>query len=142
MRKNLTLLLTLLVTCIATYAADVNWSYKLIGDGTDSPSVEITALVPAGHHLYAANTKAGMPLSIIVEGTGVKAVGKPTPNRKPTSQYSDIFMDTEVFFNAGTVKFVQKLKPTAKDYTVKVDVKGQYCNDDNCFQTSSSCSRE
>jgi thiol:disulfide interchange protein len=131
MRKNLTLLLTLLVTCIATYAADVNWSY-------DSPSVEITALVPAGHHLYAANTKAGMPLSIIVEGTGVKAVGKPTPNRKPTSQYSDIFMDTEVFFNAGTVKFVQKLKPTAKDYTVKVDVKGQYCNDDNCFQTSSS----
>lgn len=138
MRKKLTLLLTLLVTCIATYAADVNWSYKLIGDGTDSPSVEITALVPAGHHLYAANTKAGMPLSIIVEGTGVKAVGKPTPNRKPTSQYSDIFMDTEVFFNAGTVKFVQKLKPTAKDYTVKVDVKGQYCNDDNCFQTSSS----
>lgn len=124
---------------VAFAAASVQWSCKLVGDGTASPSVEITAAVPAGYHLYAQDNPAGggSPLKIYVEGTGVKADGKPTANRVYTKAYNDIF-ETDEHFYTGTVKFVQRLKPTAREYSVRIEVDGQICSDSECVRTGGS----
>lgn len=124
---------------VAFAAASVQWSYKLVGDGTASPSVEITAAVPAGYHLYAQDNPAGggSPLKIYVEGTGVKADGKPSANRAYTKAYNDIF-ETDEHFYTGTVKFVQRLKPTAREYSVRIEVDGQICSDSECVRTGGS----
>ena len=124
---------------VAFAAASVQWSYKLVGDGSASPSVEITAAVPAGYHLYAQDNPAGggSPLKIYVEGTGVKADGKPTANRAYTKAYNDIF-ETDEHYYTGTVKFVQRLKPTAREYSVRIEVDGQICSDSECVRTGGS----
>lgn len=124
---------------VAFAAASVQWSYKLVGDGTASPSVEITAAVPAGYHLYAQDNPAGggSPLKIYVEGTGVKAAGKPTANRAYAKAYNDIF-ETDEHYYTGTVKFVQRLKPTAREYSVRIEVDGQICSDSECVRTGGS----
>lgn len=139
MRKTLLLLMMCVTSVVAFAAASVQWSYKLVGDGTASPSVEITAAVPAGYHLYAQDNPAGggSPLKIYVEGTGVKAYGKPTANRAYTKAYNDIF-ETDEHFYTGTVKFVQRLKPTAREYSVRIEVDGQICSDSECVRTGGS----
>ena len=139
MRKTLLLLLMCVTSVVAFAAASVQWSYKLVGDGTASPSVEITAAVPAGYHLYAQDNPAGggFPLKIYVEGTGVKADGKPTANRAYTKAYNDIF-ETDEHYYTGTVKFVQRLKPTAREYSVRIEVDGQICSDSECVRTGGS----
>ena len=139
MRKTLLLLMMCVTSVVAFAAASVQWSYKLVGDGTASPSVEITAAVPAGYHLYAQDNPAGggSPLKIYVEGTGVKADGKPSANRAYTKAYNDIF-ETDEHFYTGTVKFVQRLKPTAREYSVRIEVDGQICSDSECVRTGGS----
>lgn len=139
MRKTLLLLMMCVTSVVAFAAASVQWSCKLVGDGTASPSVEITAAVPAGYHLYAQDNPAGggSPLKIYVEGTGVKADGKPTANRVYTKAYNDIF-ETDEHFYTGTVKFVQRLKPTAREYSVRIEVDGQICSDSECVRTGGS----
>lgn len=139
MRKTLLLLMMCVTSVVAFAAASVQWSYKLVGDGTASPSVEITAAVPAGYHLYAQNNPAGggSPLKIYVEGTGVKAAGKPTANRAYAKAYNDIF-ETDEHYYTGTVKFVQRLKPTAREYSVRIEVDGQICSDSECVRTGGS----
>ena len=139
MRKTLLLLMMCVTSVVAFAAASVQWSYKLVGDGTASPSVEITAAVPAGYHLYAQDNPAGggFPLKIYVEGTGVKADGKPTANRAYTKAYNDIF-ETDEHYYTGTVKFVQRLKPTAREYSVRIEVDGQICSDSECVRTGGS----
>ncbi len=136
MRKTLLLLMMCVTSVVAFAAASVQWSYKLVGDGTASPSVEITAAVPAGYHLYAQDNPAGggSPLKIYVEGTGVKAAGKPTANRAYAKAYNDIF-ETDEHYYTGTVKFVQRLKPTAREYSVRIEVDGQICSDSECVRT-------
>lgn len=136
MRKTLLLLMMCVTSIVAFAAASVQWSYKLVGDGTASPSVEITAAVPAGYHLYAQDNPAGggSPLKIYVEGTGVKAAGKPTANRAYAKAYNDIF-ETDEHYYTGTVKFVQRLKPTAREYSVRIEVDGQICSDSECVRT-------
>ncbi len=139
MRKTLLLLMMCVTSVVAFAAASVQWSYKLVGDGTASPSVEITAAVPAGYHLYAQDNPAGggSPLKIYVEGTGVKAAGKPTANRAYAKAYNDIF-ETDEHYYTGTVKFVQRLKPTAREYSVRIEVDGQICSDSECVRTGGS----
>lgn len=136
MRKTLLLLMMCVTSIVAFATASVQWSYKLVGDGTASPSVEITAAVPAGYHLYAQDNPAGggSPLKIYVEGTGVKAAGKPTANRAYAKAYNDIF-ETDEHYYTGTVKFVQRLKPTAREYSVRIEVDGQICSDSECVRT-------
>ena len=41
-------------------AADaVKWSFKLVGDNTKNPALEITATVAPGYHMYAVENPAG-----------------------------------------------------------------------------------
>ena len=138
MKRTLSLLFSLLLLVgTALGAADVRWSYQIIGDNTPNPSLEITASIPAGYHLFSLDTPdgGGMPLSISFATEGCEVTGPLTPDRKYQKVYDDILMVDQHYYS-GTVKFTQKLKPGAASWKVKADIRGQICSDTECVQVS------
>ena len=134
MRRNLLTILMAIVAIGSAWADDaVKWSIKLVGDGTDTPSVQATAVITPGYHMYDMANPAGgsNPLEFFFDVKGCKTDGKPKANKAYTKEYDDVF-EVDQYFYEGTVVFTQKLKPTAPDYSVKVEIKGQACNDSGC----------
>ncbi|MBD5269696.1 MAG: thiol:disulfide interchange protein [Bacteroides sp.] len=133
MKKCLLTLSLLIVTIVAMAADAVKWDLKLVDDNTDHPSVEITATVSPGYHLYAVENPAGgsNPLEFFFDVKGCKLDGKVKANKAYTKEFDDVF-EVDQYFYTGTVKFTQKLKPTAKSFTVNVELKGQACDDKGC----------
>ena len=138
--KRLTLLfitaLYATVLSLAGFAADaVKWDIKLVGDGTDSPSVVATATIEPGYHLYSIDNPAGgsNPLVFYFDTKGCETVGTPTADHPYTKEFDDTF-EVDQHFYSNKVTFTQKLKPTAASYSVDVEIKGQACNDTGCTQ--------
>ncbi len=134
--KKYFLTLTLLVFAVAAFAADaVSWSYRLVGDNTASPAIEAIATVTPGYHLYSQDNPAGgsNPLVFYFDLKGCTLDGKTVPNKAYTKEFDDTF-EVDQHFYTGTVTFTQKLKPTDKNFSVDVEIKGQACNDSGCVQ--------
>ena len=134
--KRLFLSLSMILVTICAMATDaVNWTIVLVDDNTDHPAVKITATVNPGYHLYSVDNPAGgsMPLKFYYDVKGCKTVGQTVANKKYTTEYDDIFEVDQHFYD-GTVIFTQKLQPTAKDFSVNVEIQGQACNDNGCVQ--------
>lgn len=126
----------MILVAICALAADaVNWTITLVDDNTDHPAIKMTAVVNPGYHLYAVDNPAGgsMPLKFYFDVKGCKTVGQPSANKKYTTEFDDIFEVDQHFYD-GTVVFTQKLQPTAKDFSVNVEIQGQACNDTGCVQ--------
>lgn len=124
------------ILSMAGFAADaVKWDIKLVGDGTDSPSVVATATIEPGYHLYSIDNPAGgsNPLVFYFDTKGCETVGIPVADRPYTKEFDDTF-EVDQHFYANKVTFTQKLKPTAASYSVEVEIKGQACNDTGCTQ--------
>lgn len=139
MKKFISAILMSLIVMMS-YAQDpVKWTIKLVNDNTDHPSIQMTATIDAGYHLYDINNPAGgsNPLVFYFDAKGAELVGKPTANKKYTVEHDDVF-EVDQYFYDGSVTFTQKLKPTAKDFTVKVEITGQACNDTGCHQVFGS----
>lgn len=137
MKKSLITLLFIL-HCLAfnVSAIDpVQWDFKLTGDGTDSPSVVATATIAPGFHLFSIDNPSGgsSPLEFFFDTKGCQTVGDPVADKAYKNEYDEIFQVNQHFYT-GKVSFTQKLKPTAADYSVAVEVKGQACDDTGCFQ--------
>ncbi len=130
----------LLLVAVAVFANPVTWNIKLTGDGTEHPAVEIKADVAPGYHLYALDNPEGgsMPLQFLFDLNGCKLDGKPKANKAYTKEYDEVFLVNQHYYSQGTVVFTQKLTPTAPDYTVSVEVKGQACDDKGCEPLFSS----
>lgn len=125
-----------MVLAVASFAADaVKWNIKLVGDGTDSPAVVATAIIDPGYHLYSIDNPAGgsNPLVFYFDTKGCETVGTPTADHPYTKEYDDIF-EVDQHFYSDKVTFTQKLKPTASNFSVDVEIKGQACNDSGCTQ--------
>lgn len=134
--KKYFLTLTLLVFAMAAFAADaVSWSYRLVGDNTASPAIEATATITPGYHLYSQDNPAGgsNPLVFYFDLKGCTLDGKTVANKAYTKEFDDTF-EVDQHFYTGTVTFTQKLKPTDKNFSVDVEIKGQACNDSGCVQ--------
>lgn len=131
----------LAVTCILMMAqTPVKWTVKIVDDNTDHPSIVATASIEAGFHMYAQDNPAGggNPLVFtLYDVKGVKPVGGFTANKKYSVEYDEIFEVDEHYYGQGTVSFTQKLKPTAKDWSLTVDIKGQACDEGGCVQLAS-----
>ena len=55
------------ILSIAGFAADaVKWDIKLVGDGTDSPSIVATATIDPGYQLYSIDSPAGGSNPLVV----------------------------------------------------------------------------
>lgn len=138
--KRLFLSLSMILVAVCALAADaVNWTITLVDDKTDHPSVKISAKINPGYHLYAVDNPAGgsMPLQFYFDVKGCKTVGQPVANKKYTTEFDDIFEVNQHFYD-GSVTFTQKLQPTAKDFSVNVEIQGQACNDTGCVQVGTA----
>ncbi len=136
MRRNV-FIVFLAILALSAFAKDpVKWSFRLTGQETASPALEITADIEPGFHLYSPDNPSGgaMPLEFFFDTKGCNTVGKPIADRKYKKAYNDIFEVDEYYYD-GKVKFIQKLKPVEKNYSVKAEVKGQACDETGCFQT-------
>lgn len=139
MKRLISLLSILSILCLTAIAQQVDWSFKVVGNNTPNPSIEITAHIGSGYHLYAPNTPAGggQPLEFILDTKGCVKDGSPRASKAYTKQYNDIF-EVDEYFYTGTVTFVQKLKATDIRWEVKAEVKGQVCDDSGCFRVGDS----
>lgn len=138
MKKILLTLFAILASALISLKADpVTWSYQLVDDGTDHPSVKMTATIAPGYHLYDF-THQGMEnkLAITVTGQGVQTVGSPKASRAPIAEVDEDGANAR--FYTGSITFVQKLKPTAENYKVTVKITGQACNDNSCSNYNSA----
>ncbi|MCH5228737.1 MAG: thioredoxin family protein [Muribaculaceae bacterium] len=125
---------------IFSYAADVvSWSFKLIDDKTDHPSLEMKADIASGFHMFSIDNPPGgsNPLVFYFDTKGCKTVGEPVANKPYHKEFDDIF-EVDQHFYEGSVTFTQKLIPTDKDYTVEVEIQGQACDDAGCHQVFAS----
>ena len=125
---------------IAIFAAEaVSWSFKLVGDNTENPRLEMTATIEKGFHLYAVENPPGgsNPLVFYFDTKGCKTDGQPVANKPYIKEYDDIF-DVDQYMYDGSVTFTQKLIPTDKKFSVEVEIKGQACDDTGCTQVFAS----
>lgn len=139
--KKLVWIIGMILVPIAIFAQNaVTWSFKLVGDNTDSPALEMTADISSGFHMYAMDNPDGGSNPLVFnffDVKGCKLDGKPKPNKKYVKEYDEIFeMDQHVY--SGKVTFTQKLKPTDKKFSLEVEIKGQACNDVGCVQVFGS----
>lgn len=134
-----TILVLSLLTALSCVAEQVTWSYKILGDDTPTPSIQITAAVEPGFHLYAPNTPegGGQPLEFHFDVKGCTLDGTPKANKAYTKEYNDVF-EVDEYFYTGTVTFTQKLKAAADKWEVKAEVKGQVCDEQGCFRVLGS----
>lgn len=140
MIKRISSLLVLsLLVVLSCVAEQVTWSYKILGDNTPTPSIQITAAVEPGFHLYAPNTPdgGGQPLEFHFDVKGCTLDGTPKANKAYIKEYNDVF-EVDEYFYTGTVTFTQKLKAAAEKWEVKAEVKGQVCDEQGCFRVLGS----
>lgn len=140
MIKRISSILVLsLLTALSCVAEQVTWSYKILGDNTPTPSIQITAAVEPGFHLYAPDTPdgGGQPLEFHFDVKGCTLDGAPKANKAYTKEYNDVF-EVDEYFYTGTVTFTQKLKAAADKWEVKAEVKGQVCDEQGCFRVLGS----
>ena len=138
--KKFVWIFLMMILPISIFAADaVSWTYKLVGDNTDSPKIEMTAAISSGYHLYSMDNPAGgsNPLVFHFDTKGCKLDGKPKPNKSYTKEFDDVF-EVDQYFYSGSVTFTQKIKPTDKNFSVDVEIQGQACNDTGCVQVFGS----
>ena len=139
--KRFTSLLCLTLCFFAALGqSPVKWNVKLVDDNTDHPSIVATATIDPGFHMYAQDNPpgGGNPLVFtLYDLKGVQPVGTFKANKKYTVEYDDVFEVNEHFYGHGSVSFTQKLKPTAKNWSLTVDIKGQACDEAGCVQLAS-----
>lgn len=138
--KKTFFLITFLMTAVATITADiVDWSFKLVGDNTETPALEMTATVQPGYHLFSVDNPEGgsMPMSFFIDVKGCKLDGQPVADKKYTVQHDEIF-DVDQHFYTGKVTFTQKLIPAEPNFSATVEIKGQACDDSGCHQVFAS----
>lgn len=133
MKRLIIIFLASIATVCAIAADHVNWSFRIEGADTETPSLVITADIESGYHLYAPENPEGgaMPLEFRIDTKGCTPVGKPKANKKYTKEYNQIFLQDEYFYT-GQVSFTQKLKPSADKINVTAEVNGQVCRENQC----------
>ena len=116
----------------------VKWDIKIVDDNTDHPAIVATASIDPGYHMYAQENPpgGGNPLVFtLYDLKGATKVGGFVPNKKYTKEFDDVFGVDEYFYD-GKVTFTQKLKPTAKNWSLTLDIKGQVCDEFGCQQVA------
>lgn len=138
MKRILPLIAALAFAVSSILGADhVKWSYRVIGDNTATPALEVTAVIGSGYHLYSQDNpeEGGVPLTFRLDLDGAKAVGGFKADKAYTKEYDDVML-VDVHYYTGTVRFTQKLKAAAAKWSAKVEIGGQYCDDRGCYRVN------
>ena len=100
--------------------------------------IVFTGKVEAGWHIYSTDIPDGgpTPAAIIFDQIkGVEPVGKLKPAGKVVKQFDNLF-EMEVSYMEGQATFIQKMRITGADYSVKGILTYGACNDENCIPPS------
>ena len=100
--------------------------------------IVFTGKVEAGWHVYSTDIPDGgpTPAAIIFDQIkGVEPVGKLKPAGKVVKQFDNLF-EMEVSYMEGQATFIQKMRITGADYSVKGILTYGACNDENCLPPS------
>ena len=93
------------------------------------------ATIDAGWHLYSTDLPEDGPISATInfdQLEGAELVGSLTPQGKVVEHFDSMFeMELRYFENKGS--FVQKVKFTGENYTLKGYLQYGACNDENCL---------
>ena len=106
MKRLALTLLVMLTTLVGMASNEVSWTYKITGDNTPNPVLEMTATVKPGFHMYSQDNPeaGGVPLTFNFDLKGCVLDGKTKASKNYTKEYDDI-METDVHFYTGTVTF-------------------------------------
>ena len=100
--------------------------------------IVFTGKVEAGWHVYSTDIPDGgpTPAAIIFDQIkGVEPVGKLKLAGKVVKQFDNLF-EMEVSYMEGQATFIQKMRITGADYSVKGILTYGACNDENCIPPS------
>lgn len=136
--KRFFLLLLVAVCQLSIALAQINFkaSQKQVSD--TEFDIIFTGNIGAGWHVYDMNEKNGpIPASFNVDKKeGVQLVGGMKANKKPTKHYEEMF-GADVLFYEGSVTFTQRVKITAKEYSIEGYLEYGACNDQSCMPPTS-----
>ena len=98
MKRHLLLFAVLFTSILAMAQEGVTWSYRLVGDKTASPALEMTAKVAPGFHMYSQDNPAGggVPLEFHFDLSGCRLDGPAKANKAYTKAYDDILEVDEI----------------------------------------------
>ncbi len=97
--------------------------------------IVFTGKIDAGWHVYSTDISDGGPTPATMnfdEQTGVEPVGKLVARGDVHTAFDNMF-GMEVSYMENTAVFVQKMRLTAENYTVKGYLNYGACNDENCL---------
>lgn len=133
MKKLMSLALLALMAVAAK--AQVEFASDLVTNGTSEAQIVFTGKIAPGWHVYSTELGADGPIqaSLNVNSLdGVELVGKLTHEGDEIEKHDNLFdMDLRYFENS--VKFIQKVRFTKKDYKIDAYLEYGACNDQNCL---------
>ena len=137
MKKAMTIALLLLVAmfCNAQMTNPVKFTSQLKTGKTAEGEIVFTGKIQKGWHVYSTNLGSDGPIEAsfhVDKKDGVELVGKLTPRGHEISEMDPMFgMKLRYFENS--VQFVQKVKFTKPNYTIKCYLEFGACNEEMCM---------
>lgn len=137
MKKAMSIALLLLVAmfCNAQMADPVKFTTKFKTGSTAEAEIIFSGKIESGWHVYSTNLGSDGPIEAsfhVDKKDGVELVGKLTPRGHEISQMDNMFGMKLRFFE-HSVQFVQKVKFTKPNYSIKGYLEFGACNDEMCM---------
>ena len=137
MKKAMSIALMLIVAmfCKAQMADPVKFSTKFKTGSTAEAEIIFSGKIESGWHVYSTNLGSDGPIEAsfhVDKKDGVELVGKLTPRGHEISQMDNMFGMKLRFFE-HSVQFVQKVKFTKPNYSIKGYLEFGACNDEMCM---------
>ena len=137
MKKAMTLMLLMLVAmfCNAQMQDPVKFTAQLKTGSTAEGEIVFSGKIQKGWHVYSTNLGSDGPIEAsfhVDKKDGVELVGKLTPRGKEISEMDPMFGMKLRYFE-HSVQFVQKVKFTKPNYTIKCYLEFGACNEEMCM---------
>ena len=132
---SIALLLIVAMFCKAQMADPVKFSTKFKTGSTAEAEIIFIGKIESGWHVYSTNLGSDGPIEAsfhVDKKDGVELVGKLTPRGHEISQMDNMFGMKLRFFE-HSVQFVQKVKFTKPNYSIKGYLEFGACNDEMCM---------
>lgn len=105
-----------------------------MGKGADAEIV-FSAKIDSGWHVYSTNLGSDGPIQAslhVNKHEGLELVGQLTPRGNEIKQFDEMF-GMELRYFEGSVKFVQKVRFTAEDYSLDCSLEYGACSNEACM---------
>ncbi|MBO7479689.1 MAG: thioredoxin family protein [Bacteroidales bacterium] len=134
MKKTILLLCCLFLGCISLAGQSVVWSATSSEVKDGLYSIEVTAVIPSGWHIYDLEDYEGGPNPTTLTFTlpkGAEFAGEMTVSKEPVKYHDEIF-GMEIGYWDGVVTFTRQVAYKGKAVRGTIDLEWMMCNDTSC----------